>query len=229
MCFAGAGSRALLLAASLLAPCLVAASPTGLNLVPTADVVGSECFSVELEAVGHATPFAAGGERALLTEFGLNDRIEVGLDRLLSHGTKRTCLDAKAQLLRREQGDLAVAAGVTDLTRWDGTSSVWYLVGTRDFGPTRATLGLQRDGQYRTLVGFARSLTDSLCLQADWVTGRDGCAALGLVFELPGDWEVLAFAAHGNTNREGDFVGLNLAWNGRWCRRCEAVQGALAP
>lgn len=226
----GTARRLLLLAVSLTFARSALATPTALNCVPTADVVGRDSYTVEVEAVGHTTPFDRGAEYWLLTGLGLGDRAEVGANRLLSRGDGRTSVDAKLQLLRREGGDFAVAVGATDLTRWDRDSSAWYVVGSRDCGAIRATVGLQRDSNYRMLVGFAHSLTDKLCLQADWTTGTEGDATVGLGLELGGGWQALTYYARSNSSRSDDFFGLNFAWNGQWCRRCESPEaGATLP
>ena len=204
----------ILLAAALLAPhSLALAVPTALNLIPTADVPGPRNFCWQLEADGHTTPFSAGAQYWLLTCFGITDELEVGLDRMESRDDGAWFLDAKLLLTPETDRTPALALGARDLTR-GGPANFWYLVATKDLGSVRTTFGYQNDETGRLLIGATHQLSDTTSLLADWTSGPDAYAALGLAHQVGPNLTALLYFARGSSSPDDSFVGLNI------CRSC---------
>jgi hypothetical protein len=191
------------------------AVPTSLNLMPSADVVGNGRCLVELEDDGCPTPFAEGPQWWLLTNFGLGDRLEVGLNRLECPGVSRWFMDAKLQLVPESDRLPALSVGATDITRCD-EDSVWYVVGTKGVGPVRATVGYQHDDFSHLMLGGAYSVSKRLTLLSDCTTGPRGWATLGLCQDIGHGCSVLLYYARNNSDKGDSFTGLNLTWSGEW-------------
>ena len=208
---------------NMVALCLLAlataasACPTMLNLVPTADVVGRGGYSLGLELDGHATPFSEGAELWAMTDFGVTDRLEVGVD--VADATSRASwfVDAKWQVVPEAHGAPAVAVGVLDMVHLRDEGA-WYAVASKNVpgSPLRLTAGFQRDDRSRGLLGGQYAVNDAVTLYADWTTGPETYATLGVGRSLTDGVSVLAYYARSNTSREDDFVGLNLCFSGHW-------------
>ena len=205
---------------SLLASSLALAVPTSLNLLPTADVAGKGKYLIELEIDGHATPFASGAQDWLLTDVGIGDRLEVGVNRVEGPGLSRWTMDSKLQLVPESERMPALAIGATDITRRD-EGATWYVLGTKGLGPVRATVGYQRDSFGRLMLGGAYNITSRLTLQSDWTSGPGGTGTLGVCQDIGHSRCLLLYYARSNSGNEGNFTGLNLTWNCEWRHRID--------
>jgi hypothetical protein len=207
-------------ALAVLATSAALAVPSSLNVMPTADVVGKGKCLVEIEADGHATPLAEGAQVWLLTDFGIGDRLEAGVNRVEGPGLSRWTMDAKLQLVPESGRVPALAIGATDITRRDD-GSLWYAVATKGLGPVRATVGYQRDFASRLMLGGAYSLTGKLTLLSDWSSGPLGAGTLGLCRDLGHNRYLLLYYSRNNSGDGGNFAGLNLLWNGELRHRAD--------
>jgi len=202
--------------AALLAPTVSMAVPSSLNLIPTADVLPANEFTLQVEADGHRHPCDTGGEYWLLSGFCIGDRLEIGVDRSLPQdGGGEWFMDAKLQIVPESATSPAIAVGTLDLTR-GGIESNWYLVATRDIGPLRTTAGYSRDDEQRLLLGASWDVSERLTLMSDYSSAPGGALTIGACSEVaPGTYALLYFA-QGNTTDADNFVGLNVSWSLNW-------------
>ncbi len=207
----------LVLALSSFLPGPAVAYPTCLNMVPTADVMAPGSFSVQFEIDGDPTPFARGGSYHALTQFGITPGLEIGLDRLDLNGETHWSADAKWQFVRETARRPAAAVGVTSLLH-RGADTQWYAALSKDVGrgALRLTGGLAHDASSRGLVGAELAVSATSAVLTDWSTGSGGYATVGLARDLGPATSVLLYWGHSNTRGDGDFVGLNLCWQGLW-------------
>lgn len=198
------------------APIACVACPSALNLVPTADVLPANEFTLQIEADGHGWPGDRGGEYWLLTGFGIRDRLEIGLDRSLPQdGGGEWFMDGKFQIVPESEASPAIAVGALDLTR-GGMETDWYLVATKDIGALRATAGYSKNGEQRLLLGASWDVSERLTLMSDYSSAPGGALTLGVASEVsPGVCALLYFAQN-NTSGADNFVGLNLGWRLNW-------------
>jgi len=180
----GVGPTALLLAAlAALAPSLkAAAAPSGLSLIPTADLLPPGVASLEVETVGdHVLP-GDQGETFALSQFGVTMRLEAGADRRIGGCPGHTFLNAKWLVLPEERGLPAVAVGIQNVA--GGLRAEPFLVGTRSLAQTRFHLGTVRtEGALRPLAGIDHTV-GTLTLLAEVLGGPEGIAAGGIAVPL---------------------------------------------
>jgi hypothetical protein len=193
----------------------VRACPTALNIIPTADVLDPGAVSLQAEVDGHPTPLASGATLLLLTQVGLPGGVELGVDVFNLNHDDTFFWNAKWQLRAENQRYPAVAIGATDITH-QGETRQWYVAATRSLPDdrTQLTVGHLYNDRHRSMVGVSYSLADPWALYADWTSGPEAYATLGVSRTLAGGWCALLYGARNNTSRDDGFVGLNLSWTG---------------
>lgn len=154
------------------------AGATALNVIPTADVIGSR------EAVlTHSVAGEQGRMRhthAYSGQFGLGDRLEAGFDADYAGGTT---LNAKVRLWESRNGRLAVAGGFTNFRKQSGDG---YIVATGDQGAYRLHGGWMNDGQKRWFVGADTVVFGDVSLMAEHLGGRGGSTYVGFAAPIKG-------------------------------------------
>jgi hypothetical protein len=160
----------------LMLPSATQAAPTGLNLMPTADLLAAEEAVSEFEVDG-ARLFDSECSQWALLQVGVSDRVEVGVDRCFD-GEKDTFGNAKLLLAREGRGP-AVALGVQNVA--PGAQAQPYLSLAKDVGRARLHLGAIRlDGRVEAMAGIERGIGDRLTLLLDHVTGDGAATGVGL-------------------------------------------------
>lgn len=182
----------ILTTAFALCPLVCSATPTGLNNIPTAEVVPHRTVALQaFSSLGGANQFAANGPGqhsfwlGMKTGWNLRDaHLEWGLDSPIAPGDAGALLfQTKISVNPWKGGSLALGTAnvaLTDQTRWSDPFT--YAVAVHDFGPARlhAGYGLQNQGNSalfgidRTLKVFGRDIN----LNADLVQVRNGDAWL---------------------------------------------------
>jgi len=154
----------------------------------------------------------------LLTQVGLSERLEAGLDIYQLEDGRTIAFNAKYLLAAGGERRPPLALGVLDLGH--GLKPVWYFSAARDVGSIKAHLGASRCGSRdAALAGLEYELPwpwpgsgrrPSLYLLSDWASGEEGYGTLGLYWETAGG---LAFnVAYGWPNDSGgsDLVIFNV-------------------
>ena len=176
---------------------------SGLAIIPTVDLVAHGKYGLEVQFDGG---LAAGTVDTQLvnTQFGLSPRFEAGVDFDLSGGPgSRSLFNAKWLLLKEP----AVAIGVCNVC--SGLRSSPYAVATRPLGPMRFHLGcIGLDGAGRWFAGVDRAATSQLTLMADYTSGPDNAASVGLAHQFTEHLGVLAAIIFPNTT--GSEMGFTL-------------------
>jgi len=207
-------NTALRVVAALAATALPAAAgqacPTCLNIMPTADLMGERTVSLQLEADGRGTPFATGAGLHLLTQAGVTDWCEVGMDVADLNGPTEVYFDAKVLLAAETAARPAIAIGACVIGQ-PGPPQ-YYLSLAKQAGDFRTHAGLTKDGMLRGMCGLQWAASEQTTLQADWITGPEAYHSLGVVQDLGGGFSGFVYYARNNTERTEDFMGLNVAW-----------------
>jgi len=157
------------------------AAPTGMNVIPTADLLGHSEVALEYQNDG-VRPFRSDCNQWTLFQLGLFDRLELGMDRCLDGETG--ILGNAKLLLRQEGAGPAIALGVQNVGR--DAEAQPYLALAREAGVARVHLGAIRiDGDAEAMLGIERPLTAGLTLLVDHVTGSERVTGIGLAADLP--------------------------------------------
>ncbi|MEN6372183.1 MAG: hypothetical protein ABFD64_09245 [Armatimonadota bacterium] len=191
----------------LTAPVFGAAS--GLNLMPTADVLEKGTAAVETERAGEQFHMFTSKESALLMQLGLGKDIEIGYDDY-SDGKTFGAWNVKLAVAWRN-GFPAAAIGVQNVG--NGIKPQPYAVGHIPFVCGRLHAGLIGiNGSTHPMFGYDRSLNERLMFQADYIEGDENAGSLGLSFNLSSSIGITAAYIRNNVGPDRDNCLLTLSW-----------------
>lgn len=193
------------------------ATYTGLVVIPTAEIVDENHYCVELQLDGE---ISGGHSEAhiLNTQFGINPRLEAGLDIDLSRDAdSRLLVNAKYMLVSGHERLPDLAAGVHTLSH--DVRSVPYIVATKSFGRIRGHLGGQRcEGKQHFFVGSDYALTDKWTVMADYTSGDDNFSSVGLDYQFSDKFALTAGVQYPNAREENTLYTIHFVFCGPYCR-----------
>lgn len=213
----GARTAAAVAAMVVMSVVAVAACPTGLNVIPTADVLEEGLLSVQLELTGRPNPIDGDRTWGLLTQFALAGGIEFGVDFEDPGGENEWSVDVKWQVLGDGDDGPAVALGLLDVNR--GGERGYYVAGARSVADSgvRAHAGiLHSDATTSAMIGVEVEIAPCTVVMLDWITGPDGQFGLGIEHALSDSHGVHIFFVTDNSAGGADTTGVNLCWEGPW-------------
>ncbi len=177
-----------------------AAAPTGLIVIPIADILRHREFSVN-----HAL---TGTERSIDKRYyhiggatiGIADRAEVGVS---TEYLGRHSWDAKVLVAEGQYKGLGYAASV-GAANGLGKSVDPYAVGRVDFNKFRIHGGAWRlNNVVQGMIGADLELTDKWVLLADHIGGREGATWVALSWDAGGGLSVMGAFGRPNTRSDG--------------------------
>ncbi len=190
------------------------AGPTGLTVIPTADVLGPAAASLEFEAEGRRVPFGGDCDRFVLLQIGLPQSLELGIDACVT-SSEGPWLNAKWVMMNETLRFPAVAVGLQGVGR--DTTAEPYLALSRDVGRVRLHTGAIRlDHHTSWILGAESSLGPGLGVCGDYVSGNAGTASLGLSWEISDTIAVAAARIFANDSEGEDNWYLNLGYAIAW-------------
>lgn len=180
-------------------------SPTGLNVIPTADVLERDTFRLD-------TPFSGGlrfgpdGDMYVLLQVGAGNGMEVGIDQRVQDGRAESWLNAKWRLIEEDGTRPALAIGVQNLAR--NRDEEAYLVMSKSFKPARIHMGLiQAKDRSEAMLGLSRRLTPALALQADYVSGKENGLTAGVGIAVASNATLLVARSFPNdSSRDAEYM-----------------------
>ena len=213
----------LVAALACLVPVAAAAAPTGLNQIPTTDLVPPKQVTAQLqngntEVSGHGSVFHV-PELVAQTQFGLPWNLEAGLDVAPSDPPHdyRPVMNVKWSPIREDYRVPAMAAVATLLGV--GFTPNYFLVlsktlnyGQIEYQKFRAhhrniklrgirlhTGILRTSNAWRALVGTDVEVNDHFVAYADWISGDSNAVSLGGVVILTRQSSIQVALLRGNT------------------------------
>ena len=195
----------LFLFASMLCALPVYACYSGLVIIPTADTIGKGQCGVELQMdVVMSTTKA--DTQLINTEFGIGDRMELGVDFDESEGAEATkMINAKLVLANIYSAKTSIAAGVCNLA--NEIKSNPFLVATKDCNEFRVHFGgIHIDGKQRWFAGVDHALNDRLIFMADYTNGLDNYSSLGFGYQISSSKSILAGVVFPNGSGDSLFT-----------------------
>jgi|WetSurMetagenome_2_1015567.scaffolds.fasta_scaffold363591_1 hypothetical protein len=184
------------------------ACPSGLNLIPTADMLDDRELAVEYLLDGEQL-FDRDCDHWLLLQAGIGGRLELGVDRCL-RGDNDTIGNVKYLLSPPAPGRPAVAVGVQALA--GEAAAQPYLVASAEAAHLRlhaGVIGIEHQGEL--MLGLEAPLSPRLTLLADHLTGSDNGSGIGLSAELNASFYVTASRYLANT--AGESAGWQLVFS----------------
>ncbi|MCL5105190.1 MAG: YjbH domain-containing protein [Armatimonadetes bacterium] len=191
----------------------VCGAPSGLNVIPTADVLDKGIASVEMESDGIGRPWGGGCDRFALLQAGIGRGVELGVDRCLDDSDTWVNFKWRA---RGESGSLpAIALGLQTISEGDRPQP--YIATTKSLGLTRLHVGaVDVDGVTRWMLGIDRPLCKLVTFQADNTSGDENSSTYGVAINLSNSLSLTLARSIGNTADTGNGHIINLAWSAAW-------------
>ncbi|MCH7903967.1 MAG: hypothetical protein IH944_05290 [Armatimonadetes bacterium] len=157
----------------------VCSGPTGLIIMPIADILGDSEYNFTASFSDYKTPYDSRVYDGARFDFGVLDRFEFGVGRRRD-GT--TALDAKMLVWEeRTEGRFAIAAGMMG---WDGGEGTEFLVMRYDHDDYRLHFGGQHDQDDRFLFGIDGRLGAGGTWMLEHATGPDGITWAGFAWQV---------------------------------------------
>jgi len=206
----------------VLLPVAAQAAPTGLNQIPTTDVVPARQLSLQLqngntEVSGDTSVFHQ-PQPVLQSEYGLPWNVETGLDIAPSDPPDdyRPMVNLKWSGVHEGYRTPAAAIGATQLGVGFTPNYFLVLSKTLDYGAIqyqkfrahhrnrklrgiRVHTGILRTGNaWEALVGTDIELNDHFVIYADWISGASNSVSLGGVFVIDQHLSLQAALLRGN-------------------------------
>jgi hypothetical protein len=207
---------------AVLVPIAAQAAPTGLNQIPTADVVPRSQLSLQLQ--NGNTEVSGGGsvfrepQPVLQSECGLPWNVEAGLDVAPSDppGEYRPELNVKWRPVPEDYRVPAAAIGVTQLGPGFTPNGFFVLSKTLNYDAIqyqkfrahhrnrklrgiRVHAGVLRTGDaWEALVGSDVEVNDHFVIYADWISGASNAVSLGGVLVVDPHLSIQAALLRGN-------------------------------
>lgn len=189
------------------------AFPTSSNVIPTADMLEAGQVRLEVENDGYTRPFDSDSESFVLTQVGITNWLEVGVDAFdidVAHDATLP-VNAKLSLLSEREWVPALAVGAMDIVK--GSSPSVYAAVAKDFGPLRAHLGwLRSDKDDSLIAGADYSVSENLYVLSDWTSGPQGYLTFGIWQRVVDELWLNAAVGRANDLENKALVLLNLSY-----------------
>jgi hypothetical protein len=188
---------------------------SGLVLMPTADVVGRNQYSIEYQTDG-SLPDERADTFLVNTEVGLGDRAEIGVDFDRSSGATPSHFFNGKYVLISDSRQRSVAVGVDGVGRHLRPSP--YALGSLGISGGRIHLGLvgvERVG--RLMAGYDRPLSARMTVMADYTAGSGNASSVGFNYKVSNVFSVMAGVCRPNNGDDAEFS-VHFVMAGPWPR-----------
>ncbi len=184
--------------------------PTSLNRIPTAETVGSGSLLLEVTNCGYPRLLTTESVSGILTQFGIGERLEFGIDRYETDDTIETYFNVKARLIDENNRQPSLSVGLMDLRR--GCTPTSYAVASKQVGNMRTHLGVIR-GSYAhgIMAGIEMDITDHWWFAIDYLPGMDNYLRLGISCDVGSGASILA--TFGIPNSRGGRAELSITFS----------------
>ncbi len=205
-----------ILALSLVCVCLGVGfcSPTGLNVIPTADVLDKDVFILETPCSG-GLRFGPEGDSYALLQIGVGKGMEIGLDQREMNGHIDAWLNAKWRCLEEDGVRPAVAIGVKNFSK--DTKKQPYLVMSKSLKLGRLHAGIIKiEDVSRMMLGFDKTLNQKLAVQADYISGAENRFTAGFRMQIGKAATLWAARSFPNSSAGEPEYFIRLGWEAKF-------------
>lgn len=197
---------------AIMAVCLpVWSAPSGLNAIPTTDVLDPGVRSLEMESAGTGNPRGSDCDGVALLQCGIGYGVELGVDRSTSSDSDYW-INVKWRV-RDETGAVpAVAFGTQSIS--DGDRPQHFAVATKSFGLTRLHSGIIGiEHKTRWMLGVDHPLGNKFTFMSDYINDDENSATFGLAVNLNDSLSLTVARSLGNSANTGNGYIVNIAWS----------------
>lgn len=182
---------------------------SGLLVIPTASTVGAGQYSCEYQTDGIVKGIVA-DTHFFNNQFGIGDRLELGVDVDLDSQCSRRVLGNGKYVLCSKPGAFAAAVGVANLAhRWRAAPYLVADAGTRFAHLHFGVMSI--DGNPCCILGMDRQF-GKLTLMCDYTSGSEGVSSVGFDYQIKDNFGVMAGALFPNDSSDTGFT-LHLVWS----------------
>jgi hypothetical protein len=195
-------------AACCATPC--AAIFTSLVQIPTARVLDANTYEVQFEFDGRLSE-AAVDTNLLETQFGLNPRLEAGIDFDMNGTSKSRFLgNVKYVVCTAENGSTELALG--DFTLSSQLDDVPYVVASLGFGDFSLHVGgSQLDEAHPWwMLGADSGISNKVVWMADYISGEGNYSSVGVQYNFSNRFNVLGAVLFPNSSGFGTRFSLQI-------------------
>lgn len=180
------------------------ATITGLNQIPTPDIQEQGLLSISYQDEHDGL----GSPRQLQIELGLSPSWAVALYQSLS--PPKTFLNAEVALVRTDR--FLVSAGALGTERLTGYSP--FVEAGYETGRTQLIAGaLRQDRRHLALLGLAYRAAPGVLLAADYISGAEGYATAGIVYDITPAVSINPILYVSNRSPHSQFLYGSVTWN----------------
>lgn len=188
------------------------ASPTSLNIIPTADVLPHGVADFDAQLYGGPTSSGYLFVNQFQTELGIGDNIEFGYDVSLGPGGP-SFWNAKYRAFKESNRRPAVAVGVLTNVGW--LKRPLYVTSYKTFGQTRLHAGaIQMSTSIRAMLGWDLWYGQPFTLQADYVSGSKSYVSFGAVYTWSNGLSLNVAQLIGNSSSAPNAYLVSFSWTG---------------
>lgn len=199
------------LLAIILCRCALA-SPTSLNVIPTAEVLPHGTANIGVQLSGGPTSSGYLFLNQFQAQLGIGDNIEFGYD--VSLGPQGEGFwNAKCLLFPESRRRPALAVGLlSNVGQFDNPA---YITSFKTVGQTRLHMGaIQMSNSVRAMLGWDIWHNDPLSLQADYISGPEAYASFGAIYNWPNGISLNLAQLIGNSPSAANAYLVVLGWTG---------------
>ena len=185
------------------------AAPNGLTQIPIAKVYGDGVAAFSISRSDLSAQSAT-----YTTQYGIDNRLEVGVDYQSAPADQRTFLGNAKYLVADNPGRLPdIAVGMTNVA--SGQRAVPYAVATTQPRATGMSLGSIRSTTshaYEGMAGVSYNVTPTLQVVSDYIEGGDAYGTVGIIANLTPAITVNAAYCRPNSSDSPRGYAFNIAY-----------------
>jgi hypothetical protein len=176
--------------------------------MPTADVVEKGTLAIEFDRAGDPNAALELADSSTLVQYGLMKGVELGFDVAGDGDENSEAWNAK---VRWEITGGAVALGFQNAG--NGLKAQPFLVGFVENGTSRVHSGLIRlEGKTELMLGYDVPLGERFTFMADYTSGSDNAAGVGLCYCISDDYELSTSLLRNNSGDDRFSYDITLSW-----------------
>jgi hypothetical protein len=191
------------------------ADPTDYFAIPIAKILKPGQFTLELvQTVEHFDADDRDNSTSFLSEFGITERIEAGIDFNSIDDDAVIEGDVKYQFRDPNRHDWGLASGLLDIGD-EEADTFFYVTATRNIGKGSATAGAGSDGDVRAFFGASYPITDRLTTTGEFLTGERGFAQVTAAYKFTNSFTFAAWYQDFNES-EVERIQAELIYQGQF-------------
>jgi len=189
------------------------ATPTALNVIPTAEVLAHGSANFEVQLYGGPTSSGYSFINQFQTQLGVGGNVELGFDPSLGPN-KGNYWNAKYGIYQETSRRPALAVG--EFANIPGSSSPLYVTAFKSCGTSRLHAGsIYLGNALRCMLGWEIGHDHPLVFQADFISGPNTYTSIGVEINWRNGASLNVAQLIGNSSRAPNAYLVIVGWTGK--------------